>query len=297
MIPPADPVGFSSAQFFWTIPCFAMKILDFLSQTDDASNDAASSVSRRDALNKIGQAGAALAAAMIPFGLASRSTPVRAQSMPSPVDILNYALTLEYLEASFYRQGLDATTGGSNLIPGDARTIYGKIADHEDAHVQLLADVINDLGDTPVEFADSDFDFTAGGTFDPFNDYATYLVLSQAFEDTGVRAYKGQAGFLVGNDLLTPALQIHSVEARHAAEVRRLRAEAGVSGLKPWITGSETGGAPDAVYAGEDNITQAGVDQTTLGNYTVEQATEAYDESLTMDAVAGENGIATPFFA
>jgi len=55
--------------------------------------------------------------------------------------------------------------------------------------------------------------------------------------------------------------------------------------------------SPDAVYAGEDNLTQAGVDQTTLGGYTVEQATEAYDEPLTMDAVAGPNGIAAPFFA
>ena len=274
-----------------------MKLLDFLSRSDDATGEL-SAVSRRDALNKIGQAGAALAAAAVPFGLASKSAPVRAQSMPSAVDILNYALTLEYLEASYYRQGLAATTsGGSNLIQGDARTIYGKIADHEDAHVELLADVIDDLGGTPVEFSDSDFDFTAGGSFDPFNDYATYLLLSQAFEDTGVRAYKGQAGFLVGNDLLTPALQIHSVEARHAAEVRRLRAEAGASGLKPWITGNQTGGAPDAVYAGEENLSQAGVDQTTLGNYTVEQATEAYDEPLTMDDVAGANGIAAPFFA
>ncbi|PEN14662.1 hypothetical protein CRI94_04650 [Longibacter salinarum] len=271
-----------------------MKILDFLSTADTDNED---DVTRRSALRQLGRAGTALAAATIPFGLAGRPQTAQAQSAPSGVDILNYALTLEYLEESFYRQGLDAmTSGGSQLIQGDARTIYGKIAQHEDAHVQLLADTIDSLGGTPVSFTDSDFDFTAGGTYDPFENYATYLVLSQAFEDTGVRAYKGQAGFLAGNDLLTPALQIHSVEARHAAEVRRLRAEAGAS-LKPWITGVETGGAPDAVYAGEDNVTQAGVDQTTLGSYTSAQATEAYDEPLTMDDVAGSNGIAAPFFA
>jgi rubrerythrin len=270
-----------------------MKILDFLSTTD-ASHAA---VDRRSALQKIGRAGTALAAAAVPFGLAGRPTPVRAQSTPAPVDILNYALTLEYLEASFYRQGLDASgSGGADLIQGDARTVFGKIADHEDAHVTLLSDTIDDLGGTPVSFMDDDFDFTADGAFEPFNDYATFLLLSQAFEDTGVRAYKGQAGFLAGNDLLTPALQIHSVEARHAAEVRRLRAEAGAS-LKPWITGTETGGAPEAVYAGEDNLVQGGVDQTTLGSYTVAEATEAYDEPLTMDEVAGPDGIATPFFA
>lgn len=49
--------------------------------------------------------------------------------------------------------------------------------------------------------------------------------------------------------------------------------------------------------AGEKNLSQAGIDQTTLGNYSVEQATEAYDEPLTMDDVAGANGIAAPFFA
>jgi hypothetical protein len=52
--------------------------------------------------------------------------------------------------------------------------------------------------------------------------YAQFLALAQAFEDTGVRAYKGQAANLISTDLLTAALQIH-VEARHASEVRRLR--------------------------------------------------------------------------
>ena len=174
------------------------------------------------------------------FGLVGRSPSARAQSMPGGVDILNYALTLESLEESYYRQDLDASTSGGPLISGDARTIYGKIADHEAAHVTVLADAVDSTGGTPVEFSDSDFDSTAGGTFDPFNDYATYLLLSQAFEDTGVWAYKGQARFLAGNDLLTPALQIHSVEARHAAEVRRLRAVAGAS-IKPWIPGTATG--------------------------------------------------------
>ncbi len=92
------------------------------------------------------------------------------------------------------------------------------------------------------------------------------------------------------------ALQIHSVEARHAAEVRRLRAERGAS-LQPWITGDNAGAASAAVYAGEGNLTQAGIEQTSLGNYSAEAPSEAYDEPLTMEAVAGPNGIATPFFA
>jgi len=270
-----------------------MRLFDFFSTSSDDPVD------RRSALSTLKDIGLSAAALAVPIVGLSSARPVRAQSAPSAVDILNYALTLEYLEASYYRQGLNATlSGGSNLIQGDARTIYGQISKHEDAHVTLLSDTVDSLGGTPVSFEDADFDFTAGGAFDPFGDYETYLLLSQAFEDTGVRAYKGQAGFLAGNDLLTPALQIHSVEARHAAEVRRLRAEAYSDvTIKPWVTQSVTGGAPDAVYAGEDVTSQAGVEQTSLGNYTVDQVTEAYDEPLTMDDVAGPNGIAAPFFA
>jgi hypothetical protein len=57
------------------------------------------------------------------------------------------------------------------------------------------------------------------------------------------------------------------------------------------------GSAPAAVYAGEDVTTQAGIDQTELGDYSVAEVTEAYDEPLSMAAVAGEDGIAAPFFA
>ena len=73
-------------------------------------------------------------------------------------------------------------------------------------------------------------DFTAGGKYaDVFSNFKTFLALSQTFEDLGVAAYKGQAGNLKGNGaILTAALQIHSVEARHAAEVRR------IGGKKAW---------------------------------------------------------------
>ena len=264
-----------------------MRLLDFLSlDTDDT-------ISRREALDQLGSAGLSLAAASMPLALLGRSNRTFAQSMADPIDILNYALTLEYLEDSYYRQGLNA----SNLIPNEAQTIYQQVSKHESAHVTTLTSTIEDLGGDPVSFSDEDFDFTAGGNFDPFNDYPTFLLLSQAFEDTGVRAYKGQAPKITGNDLLTPALQIHSVEARHAAEVRRLRDATQGASLQPWITKAMNGNAPAAVYAGEDATTQAGIDLTTLGDYSVAEITEAYDEPLSMEAVAGENGIAAPFFA
>lgn len=263
-----------------------MQLFDFL------STDTGEPVSRREALDKLGAASLSVAAATIPLAGLGRSQPAVAQSTGDVVDSLNFALTLEYLEDSYYRQGLNA----SGLIPSGARPVYEQVSQHESRHVEILSATIEDLGGDPVSFSDGDFDFTADGSFEPFSDYPTFLLLSQAFEDTGVRAYKGQAPSLTGNDLLTAALQIHSVEARHAAEVRRLRASQGAA-LKPWITGAESGAAPQAVYAGEGNATQAGIEQRSLGDYSDAEVTGAYDEPLTMEDVAGENSIASPFFA
>lgn len=195
-------------------------------------------------------------------------------------DILNFALTLEYLEDAFYQMGL----ASSGLIPPEDRPIFEQIGKHESAHVALL---LGALGSAAV--ARPDFDFTAGGTFsDVFSNYQTFLALAQGFEDTGVRAYKGQApGLIPDPDVLTTALQIHSVEARHASEVRRLR------GQKGWIVGETTDVAALAnIYAGEDNTVHAGTDATTLTMVGRDGVTEAWDEPLTRDAVLA---IASPF--
>ena len=123
------------------------------------------------------------------------------------------------------------------------------------------------------------------------------MAVAQAFEDTGVRAYKGQAGNLISNnDVLTAALQIHSVEARHAAYVRYLRQKRGATANKPWITGKEAGGIPgvDPVYAGEENTTQAMVQITGINGMSVSAnaASEAFDEPLTQAQVTA---IVDPF--
>ena len=202
----------------------------------------------------------------------------------SVIDILNFALTLEYLENEFYSDGIAA----SGLIPSSDSAIFTQIGKHEAAHVTLLKGAISGAGGTPV--TKPTFDFTAGGTYsDVFTNYQTFLTLSNAFEDTGVRAYKGQAGGLLGTDTLTVALDIHSVEARHASEVRRLR------GQKGWIVGKATDGVPAPVYGGtisEDNVTQGGVDVTTITSTPAAGVMEAFDEPLTMDEVLA---IAGPF--
>ena len=215
--------------------------------------------------------------------------------------MLNYALTLEHLEYRFYQTAIDA----NGLIPSEDRAVFEQIRKHEEAHVVFLQDTITQLGGTPVE--EPTFDFTAGGTFpDPFDpaNYAVFMALAQGFEDTGVRAYKGQAGALQDaassstmNTALTAALSIHGVEARHASQVRRMREQKG------WIVddeavslGGEVVAATVPIYAGEDNVMQGGVDATTLTpDFETSSVTEAYDEPLTMEAVAGENGIAAAF--
>lgn len=191
-------------------------------------------------------------------------------------DVLNFALTLEYLEDEFYKMGLAA----AGLIPMQDRAIFMQIGKHETAHVNLLKTV---LGGAAV--AKPTFKFPAGA----FTNYDTFKFLAKAFEDTGVRAYKGQAANLMSNkDILTAALQIHSVEARHAAEVRRLLR------IKEWP--SEPGEQPDAVYTGEYMQQQAGINLPGIvpDFITGMKIAESFDEPLTKEQVLA---IATPFIA
>lgn len=253
-------------------------------------------ISRRDAIAKGAFAGskvmAALALGSIPVALGALAKDVYGQTPADVLDVLKFALTLEYLESDFYTRGVAA----AGMIPGSDTAIFTAIRDHENAHVAALQALITAKGSTPA--AKPAFDFTAKGNVAGFNfgaaQYATFQVLAQAFEDTGVRAYKGQAGRLIGDKaVLTAALTIHSVEARHASEVRRLR------GKKGWITGSSRDDLPaftQGIYAGEDNVTHAGIDITALGtgNGGIDGVTEAFDEPLTKEQVLQ---IVTPFLA
>ncbi len=205
-----------------------------------------------------------------PVVMASVLNEAYAQSA-SVQDVLNFALTLEYLEDDYYQKG----NAAANLIPAADKAIFTQIGKHETAHVALLKGA---LGAAAVAKPT----FKYGAT--TFTDYQTFLLLAQAFEDTGVRAYKGQAGNLLGMDVLTTALQIHSVEARHASEVRRLR------GLRGWV--SATDEAPAAVYAGEGLTTQATVDLVALTGKSADRVREAFDEPLDKAAVLA---IAAPY--
>lgn len=248
---------------------------------------------RRDALRGASLWGAGLMLLTAPALFSSLAKKAYANHTATVMDVLQFALTLEYLEAEFYTLGV----AQAGLIPTADRQIFTTIRDHEQAHVDFLRAAITQAGATPV--AKPTFDFTAGGNFNPFGNYADFLALAQAFEDTGVRAYKGGAPVLIANKpVLTAALTIHSVEARHASEVRRLRGNfTEQAPQKGWITGKDRGtgmpaatqavyeaGTNPAVYPAEDNVMQGGVNVSTLPGANVTAATEAFDEPIDIDA-------------
>lgn len=242
-------------------------------------------ISRRAALMGFGRWGRKATVASVPLALAGLAQNAfgQAQALPQQiVDVLNFALTLEHLEAEFYIRGMQAP----GLIPADQRDIFDQIRKHEVAHVALLQSV---LGNRAV--AKPNFDFTAGGMFgNVFTNYATFATLAQGFEDTGVRAYKGQAPNLMSNkDILTTALRIHSVEARHAAEVRRLPISPDEKG---WIVRDFTRvPALQAVYEGEGNFMQGGINVLAVSGRSPEAVTEAFDEPLSRQQVLAIAGM------
>ncbi len=250
---------------------------------------AARLVSRRDAVMSGAKSmfGTALAIGSVPAALAALSSEAFAQGgLPAIiVDVLNFALTLEYLESEFYEKGIAA----NGLLTGNVREQFDQIRKHEAAHVAFLRQA---LGARAVP--KPAFDFTAGkgrmnGPFaDVFSNPMTFMAVAQGFEDTGVRAYKGQAANLMGNDaILTAALQIHSVEARHAAQVRRMRQQ------KAWIPGNSRGNIPaqtQGTYDGEGNTFHFILARPS-GQGSM---SEAFDETLTSSQVLS---IVAPFIA
>ncbi len=133
-----------------------------------------------------------------------------APDFASDLDVLNYALTLEYLEAAFYKQG-----NARSLVSGREAEYLLAIGADEQAHVDALSATIRKLGGAPVAAPNVDFG-------DAFKDREHFLKLSHTFENTGVHAYLGAAGSIKNKDVLQAAAGIYGVEARHAAIIGSL---------------------------------------------------------------------------
>ncbi|MFC5410166.1 ferritin-like domain-containing protein [Larkinella bovis] len=214
------------------------------------------------------------------------------------IDIVKFALTLEYLERDFYR----AAQFKTGLLPPGTRPYVVQIAKHEAQHVDLLEGV---LGLKPNGMQPR---YNMATLAAATADYPTFLTYAQALEDTGVRAYKGQAACLLEQDtetsrtVLKVALRIHSVEARHAAAVRYMR------DLRVWPSGGQNGMEPDPrIYANEDVANQDGthnlvdyfnMPENKMKLYSPDMAIrsvyESFDEPLTASEVLA---IAGPFLA
>jgi len=134
----------------------------------------------------------------------------KAADFDSDVDVLNYALTLEYLEAEFYRQGNSA-----GLVSGKEMQYLDAVQSDEESHVATIMATVKKLGGQPVAAPAVDFG-------DAFSSREKYLTTSHVFENTGVQAYLGAAGFISDTAVLQAAAGIFGVEARHAAIVGNL---------------------------------------------------------------------------
>lgn len=264
------------------------------------------------------------------------------QTPAAILDVLQFAYILENLENEFYRAVLGTSAVPAQnaafatvraQVPAWAAQTFTLIQRHEQQHTDFLGKVAIPLfgGQAPTITA-NDFDFTGGNGSGngPFLQATTQLdhllLVAQAVEDTGVRAYKGQAGRLLinGDDkadvALESALRIHSVEARHASKIRRIRRSLNMSDMSLRFSGYVRGGGVAAagagnisnppagavaalglIYAGEDNTvhtvfngsTSVDIDAATLSGLDVignasarrEAAMMAFDEPLSKEQV------------
>jgi rubrerythrin len=124
------------------------------------------------------------------------------------IAILNYALTLEYLETQFYKK-----VGEAGLFKGKVGALLTKFGAEEASHVAALKGAVEKLGGTPVTEPMGKF---------PINSATQVAGLAYTVENLGAAAYLGQAGKIESPEVLAAALAIHSVEARHAATLGTL---------------------------------------------------------------------------
>lgn len=162
--------------------------------------------SRADFFRKSIYAGGTLAAS----GLLMGGMPALANAKPSAkqdIKILNFALTLEYLEAAFYRQAV-----GSGALSGATADLAHVIKSHEVAHVKFLKKA---LGSHAVKSPTFNFG-------DTVTNQDKFLATAYVLENTGVSAYLGQAGRIKNPAYLGAAATILTIEARHAGAIAQL---------------------------------------------------------------------------
>jgi rubrerythrin len=139
---------------------------------------------------------------------ATSSTSSATASHAGDLAILNYALTLEYLETGFYEKVV-----ASGFFSGKVGALIKSFGGEEKTHVEALKGAVEKLGGTPAANPNGKFPITS----------ATQVAeLAYTVENLGAAAYLGQAGNIQSPEILATALAIHTVEARHAATLGTL---------------------------------------------------------------------------
>ena len=166
-------------------------------------------------------------------GSGAATTTTAKASTSSDLAIVNYALTLEYVEADFYDQAVQSGEIKDRAVADLAK----RIGESEHQHVDALTATVKKLGGTPAMKPATKFDDVIGGGA------AKILQTAAAVENLGAAAYLGQAGRIKSKEVLAAALSIHSVEARHAAALNAL------TGRRFAGNGPLDGSLPDGPFA------------------------------------------------
>ncbi|RYY17783.1 MAG: ferritin-like domain-containing protein [Chitinophagaceae bacterium] len=273
---------------------------DIIAGTDTAILSDVNS-DRRQILKTLARLTGKLALSALPAGFSGVVN--RAYGQHGTPDVaatrINHLILLEYLQAEFFE------TAVAKGLPGLATNhfdTFRTIAMHDKLHIDLLKGRL-----IPLKFPaipKPEFDFTGGsgsgnGPYkNVFADNSILGAVARSIKDLAVRSYIAQYPHLVAGDrYYIGPINIHPVESRHAAQLRTMPFSPGFE--MPWITRNQTIHPFDglrSVYFGEENTLQDNIQIVNINGkaITVDHATEAFDEPLSMETV---NAIIAPFIA
>ncbi|KAK1232353.1 hypothetical protein PQX77_004517 [Marasmius sp. AFHP31] len=169
--------------------------------------------------------------------VAGLAVPLKREGNVTDVDVLNFALTLEHLENTFYHEALAKFSEAEFENAGYSDWVRGRfteIAQHEQVHVDGITAAVKGMNGAPVQPCKYKF---------PYEDVGDFVALGNAFETVGSSAYSGAASFVNQKPVLTVAATILAVEARHSSWI-----SASVMDANPWSGAFEVALTPNQVF-------------------------------------------------